>query len=226
MASISSYQTFPNSRKPIGKTISPLANSFSLVEMNSHFRFLIMDCPTDSTISLYLKEFSRLNVTDVVRVCESTYNTERLIAAGISVHNFPFKDGDVPSQTIVNSWLQLVNQRDAESAKKILELPVPTTIAVHCVAGLGRAPVLVAIALIEQGTDPVDAIELIRRKRRGAFNNKQITHLVNGYKRSSGKTRQNLLKTNTVPAVLGQKQSSSSSKDSTKSFFKKMFGSN
>ena len=51
-------------------------------------------------------------------------------------------------------------------------------IAVHCVAGLGRAPVLVAIALIEAGMDPLDSIENIRSKRRGAFNKPQIAFLV------------------------------------------------
>lgn len=51
-------------------------------------------------------------------------------------------------------------------------------IAVHCVAGLGRAPVLVAIALIEMGMKPLDAIEFIRSKRRGAFNKPQIAYLV------------------------------------------------
>ncbi len=35
-------------------------------------------------------------------------------------------------------------------------------IAVHCVAGLGRAPVLVAIALIEAGMKYEDAVEMIR----------------------------------------------------------------
>lgn len=46
-------------------------------------------------------------------------------------------------------------------------------------SGLGRAPVLVAIALIEMGMQPLDAIAFIRERRRGAFNKAQITYLVN-----------------------------------------------
>lgn len=70
-------------------------------------------------------------------------------------------------------------------------------IAVHCVAGLGRAPVLVAIALIESGMKYEDAVEMIRGLglsiykykcltkspffsidvRRGAINAKQLQYL-------------------------------------------------
>jgi protein tyrosine phosphatase type 4A len=50
-------------------------------------------------------------------------------------------------------------------------------IAVHCVAGLGRAPVLVAIALIEAGMEAYSAIQFVREKRRGAINEKQIRFL-------------------------------------------------
>lgn len=50
-------------------------------------------------------------------------------------------------------------------------------IAVHCVAGLGRAPVLVAVALMEAGMPPLDVIDFIRKRRRGAFNSKQLKYI-------------------------------------------------
>lgn len=43
-------------------------------------------------------------------------------------------------------------------------------IAVHCVAGLGRAPFLVAVALVNNGCSSINAIELIRKNRSGALN--------------------------------------------------------
>lgn len=74
----------------------------------------------------------------------------------------------------MHEWLSLVDAQERE-AKEAQE---PRTIAVHCVAGLGRAPVLVAIALIELGMEPLDAVEFVRQKRRGAFNKPQIAYLV------------------------------------------------
>ena len=47
-----------------------------------------------------------------------------------------------------------------------------------------RAPVLVAIALIEAGMDPLDAVHLIRGCRRGAINTKQLSFL-ESYRRRS-----------------------------------------
>ena len=44
-------------------------------------------------------------------------------------------------------------------------------------AGLGRAPVLVCIALIEGGMDALDAVALVRKRRRGALNTRQLRFL-------------------------------------------------
>ena len=70
---------------------------------------------------------------------------------------------------MVQSWLEFLKSRFHDSPG--------STIAIHCVAGLGRAPVLVALALIESGMKYEDAVTYIRKKRRGAINNKQLEFL-------------------------------------------------
>ncbi|KAJ2870856.1 hypothetical protein H4R27_004694 [Coemansia aciculifera] len=233
MASMSAYYTSSAAagpRKPLGKS-SPLANSFSLIEYDRDLRFLIMDCPTNNTIALYLKEFARLNVTDVVRVCEPTYLRERLETHGVRVHDLPFKDGDVPPASVLKQWLELVNERLCDAVSESAAQPVPKTIAVHCVAGLGRAPVLVAVALIEKGMDPLDSIEHVRHKRRGAFNNRQITYLADQYKRTAAskhaKVRASPLNSTASPHASASPAGSGSAVPAIapKSFFRKMFGS-
>jgi len=104
----------------------------------------------------------------------------------------PFPDGDPPPSEVVNDWLDLVETTFSEPAASSKSLSAAEankekrTIAVHCVAGLGRAPVLVSIALIERGMEPYDAIEFVRNKRRGAINARQLAYLEGYRRRKSG----------------------------------------
>ncbi|XP_030644963.1 protein tyrosine phosphatase type IVA 3-like isoform X2 [Chanos chanos] len=85
------------------------------------------------------------------------------------IEDWPFDDGAPPPSKVVEDWLNLLRSRFMEDPG--------CCVAVHCVAGLGRAPVLVALALIESGMKYEDAIQFIRQKRRGAINSKQLTYL-------------------------------------------------
>lgn len=139
-----------------------------LVEYNS-LRFLIMDRPSKANISQFVVELKKCGVCDVIRVCEPTYNSELLTKEGINVLDWQFDDGAAPPKDVVQSWLDLLKSRIQENPG--------STIAIHCVAGLGRAPVLVALALIESGMKYEDAVDYIRRRRRGAINSKQLQYL-------------------------------------------------
>lgn len=154
-----------------------LPNSPSYIEYRN-MKFLIMDAPSDANLPLYITELKKHNVAHVVRVCDPSYSIDLLTRNNIQTHDWAFGDGDPPPAHIINQWLNLINSTftDANSP----------CIAIHCVAGLGRAPVLVAIALIEAGYEAEDAIELIRSKRKGAINNKQLLFLQKYKRRSKG----------------------------------------
>ncbi|XP_052031387.1 protein tyrosine phosphatase type IVA 2-like isoform X3 [Apodemus sylvaticus] len=83
--------------------------------------------------------------------------------------DLPYNDGAPPPDEIVDNWLGLLKNKFREEPG--------SCVAVHCMAGLGRAPVLVALALIECGMKNEDAVHFIRQKRRGAFNTKQLLFL-------------------------------------------------
>jgi len=164
-------------------------------------RFLITDRPTEFALDNFVKELQRHRVKKLVRVCEPTYEKEHLQVNGIEVIDWEFVDGQPPPETIIDKWLNLVIEyfdsppasTDPTTVPNIDNIPqqVPPlndkSIAVHCVAGLGRAPVLIAIALLEAGMGWEDVIFLIRTNRRGALNEKQLEFLKN-YK-PSGKLR-------------------------------------
>jgi len=145
-----------------------LPNPPSVVEYKS-WKFLIFDAPTDANLDSYLREFKKHNVTNLVRACEPSYATDMLIKEGIEVHEFPFPDGGFPPGDVVSQWVTL--------CKSVFKDGDDRSIGVHCVAGLGRAPVLVALALMQLDLNYEQAITLIRDKRRGAINAKQLKYL-------------------------------------------------
>lgn len=155
-----------------------LPNPSSLIE-HEGFRFLVTDAPSTTNLGLYIEEFRKHGVADVVRVCEATYDAAKLTAEGIRFHDWPFTDGEAPPNAIISEWLALVKERFVTN-------PGSGCIAIHCVAGLGRAPVMVALALIENGLGWAQTVELIRSKRRGAINRTQLTYLESYKPRSAG----------------------------------------
>jgi len=143
-------------------------------------RFLITERPSDVSMGSYLEELKKYHVTVVVRVCEPTYYPTKLVTNGINVLDLSFPDGQPPPQSIIDDWMELLRRTFiglSEQKRSGSPNSDERCVAVHCVAGLGRAPVLVALALMELGMKYEDAVELIRAKRRGAINSKQLGFL-------------------------------------------------
>lgn len=151
-------------------------------------RFLITDRPNDMSMPNYIEQLRAHNVRLVVRVCEPTYNTKPLQDAGINVVDMEFSDGSPPPAEIREKWLGLVKEtfggatatatgKASAASGKEASSGKGACIAVHCVAGLGRAPVMVALALMEAGQKYESAVEAIRERRRGAINQKQLSYL-------------------------------------------------
>ncbi|KOB77150.1 Tyrosine phosphatase IVA1 [Operophtera brumata] len=125
----------------------------SLIEYKG-MRFLITDRPSDVSIQSYL---------------QPSYDTSPLQGESIEVRDLAYDDGTFPPQQVVDDWFEILREKAANKPE--------SAVAVHCVAGLGRAPVMVAIALIELGMKYEEAVETIRDQRRGAINAKQLSYL-------------------------------------------------
>ncbi|KAI8910140.1 protein-tyrosine phosphatase-like protein, partial [Gorgonomyces haynaldii] len=131
--------------------------------------FLITDCPQPDMLTSYLQLLRDNKIQDLVRISEPTYDAKQL--EGIRIHELQFTDGGTPPKDILDKWRQLTSKQQGP-------------IAVHCVSGIGRAPLMVCIALIDQGMDPLDAVTFIRQQRRGAINKVQLQFLESLKKKS------------------------------------------
>ena len=153
----------------------------------SGMKFVVSGIPKKDHLEDYKKLWKKHNVKHVVRVCEETYTQSDIDDGGFVLHDLYSKDGDVPDDASIDAWISLVEEvyGDPKSrAKKVKKDGEPAAdaieeaIAVHCVAGLGRSPLLVAIALMEYGMgSAMKVVEFVRKNRPNALNAVQINFL-------------------------------------------------
>jgi protein tyrosine phosphatase type 4A len=144
-------------------------------DLSSNFRYVVTPSPDSNSIISYKNFLLKNNVTTVIRLCDNAvkYDEEYLMSNGIKIVHIPLRDGDIPELDVIKQWLELI----------IIEKSGSGAIAVHCRAGLGRAPLFVCIGLVKIGKmDEIDAVNLVRENIKGALNIKQINFVCNDLK--------------------------------------------
>ncbi|XP_067642076.1 PRL-1 phosphatase-like [Eurosta solidaginis] len=132
-------------------------------------RFLIADTPHEITIRPYIEHLLRNNVKVLVGVCGVKHSLAPFHDANIEVKELRFAEGTLPDESLRRHWFRILIANKSENPDGC--------IAVYCNSGLGRAALLVAIALIELGMGYETAVNVIRSKRRGAITEAQFNFL-------------------------------------------------
>lgn len=147
------------------RVCEPYYDASSLTEkgfVHHHWPFNDGENPPDRIVQ------SWLHLLDTLFNLRKYTSNKQLKASGLSL------DDDEASAYVSDITTSPASSTDSAHNP---QPPPKETIAIHCAAGLGRAPVLVALALVEAGLDPVEAVGWLRALRRGAINGSQLAFL-------------------------------------------------
>ena len=142
--------------------VSPTLISFK------HYHFLIIAAPCNKGMRKWLSDLKKNNVWLLVRCCGLTYNEDALAPLGIAIEKIKFGESELPTDEVVDGWLKIVDNFFNKPGVVRSEEP-KKVIAVHCITGLDRAPLLVAMALAHKGMKVRVAVEVIQHERKDAI---------------------------------------------------------
>jgi protein tyrosine phosphatase type 4A len=152
------------------KYIDELSTTIEPINISQcNFTYIITPSPNPNNISYYKDLFSKQGVTTIVRLCEKIYDANEFAKIDINVIDIPLQDGQVPDDEMIKKWINII-KNEIKNKKNI--------IAVHCMSGLGRAPLFVGICMIVLNkVENMDAIAHLRKYIPYALNTKQLIFL-------------------------------------------------
>lgn len=126
--------------------------------------------------SEYIKEFSEFlkskEITDTFCFCDFSYDSTVIERNNIRFHDLFFPDGRNPPHEIISKFDKIIDEIILQNSPT---KHLPIIINMHCLAGMGRAPTMLAYFMISRcGFERPNAIEIIRQRRRGSINRIQL----------------------------------------------------
>lgn len=147
--------------------------SMQFVKYNN-VNFCIFPAPTNKNAFEYAQKLDEVGVKHIVHLAELEYDKQIFERNGITFYELSFADGGTPSSEQLLIWYKLLDNF-FNTEKNIV-------VGIHCKASVGRAPLMIAIALIYlYGLDDVDSVIIVRDKVKYALNINQLNFLAKNY---------------------------------------------
>lgn len=138
------------------------------VIIKGKINYLLSSCPNDNEIEQYSTLLKQNNIKYLVNFSDTKYSLMNF--DNIEYRNILIEDGSIPNENQLYQWKKICNDCINENKN----------IALHCLSGMGRAPSMLCISLIEyEGYNNIDAVELVRKKRKGSINSLQLKYILN-----------------------------------------------
>ena len=109
------------------------------------------------------------------KLCDKKNFVRSIYAKNLKWMHMPIEDLKAPDRPFNEKW---------ETTKVLLknDLMEGKNIAIHCMGGKGRSGTIAAILLIEFGHDNIEAIKIVREKRKGAIETKEQEEFILAYR--------------------------------------------
>lgn len=160
---------------------------YNIIEYKN-INFFIMSNPDFIKVDkfiLILNKFNIKNIFTCVNLNFKNYIISKM--KDINIYELIYDDGTFPNNIIISKWIYNLNMLLTNNKSNKFN------IAILCTSGLGRSPLLAAIALIElYNFTPINSIKLIRKNNHRYLNKNQIEQLMK-YKKMYKKNIKSIL---------------------------------